>query len=70
MDPAVETTTLDNGLAITTVALPHLHTAVCGMFIKAGARFETQEDNGLSHFTEHMLFRGTERYPTDRKSVV
>jgi predicted Zn-dependent peptidase len=64
LDPAVETTTLDNGLAITTVALPHLHTAVCGMFVKVGARFEAADDNGLSHFTEHMLFRGTERYPT------
>jgi len=64
LDPAVETTTLDNGLAVTTVALPHLHTAVCALFVKVGARFETAEDNGLSHFTEHMLFRGTERYPT------
>jgi predicted Zn-dependent peptidase len=64
LDPDVETTTLDNGLAVTTVALPHLHTAVCALFIKVGARFERSEDNGLSHFTEHMLFRGTERYPT------
>jgi predicted Zn-dependent peptidase len=62
LDPTVETTTIDNGLAITTVALPHLHTAVCGMFVKVGARFEAADDNGLSHFTEHMLFRGTERY--------
>ena len=64
LDPAVETTTLDNGLAVTTVSLPHLHTAVCALFIKVGARFELPEDNGLSHFTEHMLFRGTERYAT------
>lgn len=64
LDPAVETTTLDNGLAVTTVALPHLHTAVCALFVKVGARFEAPEDNGLSHFVEHMLFRGTERYPT------
>jgi predicted Zn-dependent peptidase len=64
VDPRVETTTLDNGLAVTTVALPHLHTAVCALFIKVGSRFETPADNGLSHFTEHMLFRGTERYPT------
>lgn len=64
LDPKVETTTLDNGLAVTTVALPHLHTAVCALFIKVGARFETPADNGLSHFVEHMLFRGTERHPT------
>src|SRR5215207_1995728 len=64
LDPHVETTTLPNGLAVTTVALPHLHTAVCALFIKVGARFEVPADNGLSHFVEHMLFRGTERYPT------
>lgn len=64
LDPHVETTTLDNGLAVTTVSLPHLHTAVCALFIKVGARFEVPRDNGLSHFVEHMLFRGTERYPT------
>src|SRR3954454_19437039 len=63
-DPAVETTTLDNGLAVTTVALPHLHTAVCALFVKVGSRFESPADNGLSHFVEHMLFRGTERYAT------
>lgn len=63
-DPVVESTTLDNGLAITTVALPHLHTAVCAFFVKIGSRFELPADNGLSHFVEHMLFRGTERYPT------
>ncbi len=64
LDPTVETTTLENGLAVSTVALPHLHTAVCSLFVKVGARFEAPEDNGLSHFVEHMLFRGTERYPT------
>src|SRR3982751_2637268 len=64
LDPLVETTTLDNGLAVTTVALPHLHTAVVALFIKVGARVETPADNGVSHFVEHMLFRGTERYAT------
>ena len=64
LDPRVETTILDNGLAVTTVALPHLHTAVCALFVKVGARFEAPDDSGLSHFVEHMLFRGTERYPT------
>jgi predicted Zn-dependent peptidase len=64
LDPPVETTTLDNGLAVSTVSLPHLHTAVCALFVKVGARFEDAKDNGLSHFVEHMLFRGTERYPS------
>lgn len=64
MNPAVQTSTLPSGLRVTTVALPHLHTVTMAVFVKVGARFETPEDNGLSHFVEHMLFRGTERYPT------
>jgi predicted Zn-dependent peptidase len=64
VDPTVTTTTLDNGLRVTTVELPHLHTATAALFVKVGARFETPADNGLSHFVEHMLFRGTGRYPT------
>src|SRR5687767_3749451 len=64
IDPRVASSTLDNGLRVTTVALPHLHTVTMAVFIKVGARFEAPADNGLSHFVEHMLFRGTERYPT------
>jgi predicted Zn-dependent peptidase len=56
--------TLDNGLRVVTVELPHLHTATVLLFLKVGSRFESPSDNGLSHFVEHMLFRGTERYPT------
>ncbi|MEZ4368403.1 MAG: pitrilysin family protein [Kofleriaceae bacterium] len=63
VDPAVETSTLANGLRVTTVALPHLHTAMVGLFIKVGSRFEAPVDNGLSHFVEHMLYRGSRRYP-------
>ncbi|MBK9030678.1 MAG: insulinase family protein [Myxococcales bacterium] len=58
------TTTLGNGLRVTTVALPHLHTVTVAAFIKVGSRFEVPTDSGLSHFVEHMLFRGTDRYPT------
>jgi predicted Zn-dependent peptidase len=64
IDPRVASSTLDNGLRVTTVALPHLHTVTIALFVKVGARFESPEDNGLSHFLEHMLFRGTDRYPT------
>jgi predicted Zn-dependent peptidase len=64
VDPTVNTATLDNGLRVTTVELPHLHTATVALFVKVGARFEAAPDNGLSHFVEHMLFRGTSRYPS------
>jgi predicted Zn-dependent peptidase len=54
---------LDNGLRLVTVELPHLHTATVVMYSKVGSRYETPDDNGLSHFLEHMLFRGTARHP-------
>jgi predicted Zn-dependent peptidase len=63
LDPDVATSTLPNGLRVTTVSLPHLHTATVAAFVKVGARFESPDDNGLSHFTEHMMFRGTASHP-------
>jgi predicted Zn-dependent peptidase len=62
IDPDVATTRLANGLRVTTVSLPHLHTATVAAFVKVGARFESPDDNGLSHFTEHMMFRGTSQH--------
>jgi predicted Zn-dependent peptidase len=55
---------LDNGLRVVTVELPHLHTATVILYAKVGSRFESPEESGLSHFVEHMLYRGTERYPS------
>lgn len=54
---------LDTGLRLVTVELPHLHSASVVMYARVGSRYEDARDNGLSHFLEHMLFRGTERYP-------
>lgn len=55
---------LSNGLRVVTIELPHLHTAALVMYARVGSRYETPRDNGLSHFVEHMLFRGTERHPS------
>lgn len=55
---------LPNGLRLVTVELPHLHTAALVVYAKVGSRYESPGDNGLSHFLEHMLFRGTARYPS------
>lgn len=65
--PDILTTTLENGLRVLTAHLPHLHTATVAVFVKIGSRFEGAEDNGLSHFVEHMLFRGTGAHPTSRE---
>ncbi|HEV8320099.1 MAG TPA: pitrilysin family protein [Myxococcota bacterium] len=45
-----------------TVRVPHLSTASLVLYVRVGSRFETRRDNGLSHFLEHMLFRGTRRH--------
>jgi len=50
---------LSNGMKLLVIDLPHLHSVELGMFVKAGPRFEGMGDLGLSHFTEHMFFRGT-----------
>jgi predicted Zn-dependent peptidase len=55
---------LSNGLRLLTIATPHLHTASVCLYVRAGSRYETRETNGLSHFLEHMLFRGSGRYPS------
>ncbi|MCK6546214.1 insulinase family protein [Myxococcota bacterium] len=54
---------LDNGLTIVTVATPHLHVATVSVFARVGSRHETAETNGLSHFLEHMFFRGCDGFP-------
>ena len=69
IDPNVQTTVLANGLTVTTVDLPHLHTMSCALFWKVGSRFETPANNGLSHFVEHMLFRGTAKHRSSQAIV-
>lgn len=54
---------LDNGLPVVTIEMPHLHSASIVLFAKVGSRYERARDNGLSHFIEHMLFRGTAALP-------
>lgn len=54
---------LANGLTVVTVEMPHIHTIEVAMFVRAGLRFENEKNNGISHFLEHMLFRGNRKYP-------
>jgi predicted Zn-dependent peptidase len=55
---------LPNGLRVITVPQPHLHSASIAVLVKVGARHENARDNGVSHLLEHMLFRGSARYPS------
>ena len=54
---------LDNGLRIVIVPQPHLHVCEMACYVGVGSRYESEELAGISHFLEHMLFRGTEDYP-------
>jgi len=56
--------TLENGLRIVTVEMPHLHSAEMVCYVGVGSRHEEKQVSGISHFLEHMLFRGTADYPT------
>ncbi|MEM7137450.1 MAG: pitrilysin family protein [Myxococcota bacterium] len=58
-----ESMTLGNGLRVRLIPLPHLQSATVSCFVRAGSRYESQNTNGLSHFLEHMLYRGTARHP-------
>jgi len=59
-----ELTTLDNGLRVLTVTLPHVQSVSLGFFLGVGSRYESAPVAGISHFCEHMLFKGTQRRPT------
>ncbi|MEW6347605.1 MAG: pitrilysin family protein [Thermodesulfobacteriota bacterium] len=54
-------TVLDNGLRIVTERVPHAQSISLGLWVGYGSRFETPELNGICHFIEHMLFKGTAR---------
>src|SRR5579863_9471339 len=52
-------TVLPNGLIVLTERMDHLRSVAMGVWIKSGSRGETAESNGISHFVEHMVFKGT-----------
>src|SRR6266702_2078558 len=53
---------LANGLDIIAEINPDSHSVSAGMFVKTGARDETADVNGVSHFLEHMMFKGSDKY--------
>src|ERR1035441_9299650 len=52
-------TVLPNGLIVLTERMEHLRSVAMGVWIKSGSRCESAETSGISHFVEHMLFKGT-----------
>ena len=58
---STEITKLASGLTIVSHHMPHLETVSLGVWVAAGARHETEAENGISHLIEHMAFKGTAR---------
>lgn len=58
---AIARTTLSNGVRVVAQRIPGLHTVAVGLWIDLGSRDETPELGGVTHFIEHMLFKGTQR---------
>lgn len=57
----IRRTTLPNGIKIITEEVPDVESSSIGIWVRTGSRNETAEVNGVSHFIEHLLFKGTER---------
>jgi predicted Zn-dependent peptidase len=55
-------TTLDSGVRVVTEAMPSVRSIALGFWIRAGSRDEGTEQAGISHFLEHLLFKGTDRF--------
>ncbi|MGB7845433.1 MAG: pitrilysin family protein [Candidatus Acidiferrum sp.] len=52
---------LPNGLVVITETMQHVRSVSVGIWVRSGSRREVPEENGLAHFLEHMVFKGTER---------
>jgi predicted Zn-dependent peptidase len=57
-----QVTELDSGIRVVTEAVPSLRSVALGLWVRTGSRDETPAQAGVSHFLEHLLFKGTKRY--------
>ena len=61
MKENIQTTRFPNGLTILTDKMPDVRSITLGFFFRVGSRHEPNELNGISHFIEHAVFKGTKR---------
>jgi len=57
-------TVLANGLRVLTIPMPSFESATVMVMVGAGSRYEAKQNNGISHFLEHMAFKGTKKRPS------
>jgi len=60
-------TVLDNGLRVITSTMPHSRSICLAILVGAGSCYESKEETGVSHFAEHLFFKGTQRRPTSKE---
>jgi predicted Zn-dependent peptidase len=58
---------LGNGLRVITNAMPHSHSVCLAILVGAGSCYESNDDAGVSHFAEHLFFKGTRRRPSSKE---
>ncbi|MBF0195018.1 MAG: insulinase family protein [Magnetococcales bacterium] len=66
-DPDYQLSRLENGLIVATLPMPWLHEVNVTVLVRSGSRFESEEESGIAHFLEHMLFKGTNNTPNPTK---
>lgn len=59
---------LENGVRVILVPMQGVESVGVGVYVGTGSRYETKEVNGISHFLEHMAFKGTKNYPTHKET--
>jgi predicted Zn-dependent peptidase len=58
---------LNNGLRVITSTMPHSRSVCLAILVGAGSCYESEEEAGISHFAEHLFFKGTNRRPTSKE---
>ena len=59
LDADTRLVTLGSGVRVVTISLPHLESASVSVFVRTGSSNESKRQSGISHFVEHMAFKGT-----------
>ena len=54
-------TILDNGISLVSEKIPSANSVCLGVWVKVGSRYENSDNNGISHFIEHMIFKGSKK---------
>lgn len=70
MPPTHIRRTLENGLRVVTIPMPHAYSVTASLYFGVGSRYEDDSIAGISHLIEHLLFKGTTRRPTSRDIVL